>query len=76
MHWLVRLLVTCCKPKMALAVENLCLRQQLAVYKQRCPRPHLRDRDRWFWILITRWFTGWKDWLVIVEPATVIAWRS
>ena len=37
-------------PKMHLAVENLALRQQLAVYKQSVQRPKLHPRDRVFWV--------------------------
>ena len=33
-----------------LAVENLALRQQLAVYKRTTARPKLRTTDRLFWI--------------------------
>ena len=34
----------------SLAIENLALRQQLAVYKQSVKRPKLRPRDRIFWV--------------------------
>ena len=32
-----------------LALENLALRHQLAVYKRTAPRPKLRTTDRFFW---------------------------
>ena len=35
-------------PRSTLAIENLALRQQLAVYKQSVQRPTLRPRDRIF----------------------------
>lgn len=35
-------------PKVHLAVENLALRQQVAVYKNSIKRPTLRPRDRAF----------------------------
>ena len=35
--------------KAALAMENLALRQQLAVYKRKSLRPRLTDIDRLFW---------------------------
>ncbi len=34
----------------ALALENLALRQQLAVFKDKRPRPPLDDIDRAFWV--------------------------
>jgi hypothetical protein len=58
-----------------LALENLALRQQLAVMKRQCPRPPLRKADRLFWVWLS---TGWKNWrsaLVIVRPETVVAWH-
>ena len=33
-------------PKVHLAIENLALRQQVAVFKQSVKRPKLRPRDR------------------------------
>ena len=35
----------------AVAIENLALRQQLAVFKHSGKRPRLRPRDRVFWVL-------------------------
>ena len=34
-----------------LALENLALRQQLAVLRRTCKRPRLHNKDRLFWIL-------------------------
>lgn len=56
-------------------VESLAVRQQLAVLKRRMPRPRLRQRDRWFWVLLSRFWPEWRDALVIVKPATVIDWH-
>jgi hypothetical protein len=55
-----------------LALENLALRQQLAVYKRAIIRPPLRRTDRLFWIALARIWTGWRQALVIVTPATVL----
>jgi hypothetical protein len=35
-----------------LAVENLALRQKLAVWKARQPRPRLTGMDRIFWVVV------------------------
>jgi hypothetical protein len=55
--------------------ENLCLRQQLIVLQRRQPRPRLLGADRRFWILARRWFSGWRDVLLIVQPETVLRWH-
>jgi putative transposase len=58
-----------------LVLENLALRQQLAVFKRRHPRPKLQPADRLFWIWLS---TAWADWrasLLIVKPETVIVWH-
>jgi len=55
-----------------LLLENVALRQQLAVMKNSIKRPRLRLRDRLFWILLSRTWAGWRCPLVIVKPATVI----
>jgi putative transposase len=58
-----------------LALENLALRQQLAVYKRTIIRPPLRPTDRFFWIGLANIWTGWRQALVIVTPATVLHWQ-
>ena len=51
-----------------LALENLALRQQLAVYKRTATRPKLRNGDRLFWAWLSRVWTSWRTALVIVTP--------
>jgi hypothetical protein len=36
----------------AVVLENLALRQQLAIYKRKQRRPRLLQRDRWFWMAV------------------------
>jgi hypothetical protein len=43
-----------------LALENLALRHQLAVYKRTVTRPRLRRTDRLLWIALARVWAGWK----------------
>jgi hypothetical protein len=62
-------------PRGQLALENLALRQQLAVLRRSVPRPRLRPWDRLFWAWLSRYWGGWKDALVIVVPATVVGWH-
>jgi hypothetical protein len=58
-----------------LVVENLALRQQLAVLKRSVRQPRLRWRDRWFWVCLSRCWLGWRGALLIVCPATVVRWH-
>jgi putative transposase len=58
-----------------LALENLALRQQLAIFKRRQPRPKLQPTDRLFWVWLSKVWTDWQAALIIVKPETVIAWH-
>jgi putative transposase len=61
--------------KRELVLENLALRQQLAVYKRVQKRPRLRPTDRAFWAWLSRLWDGWKTPLILVSPETVIRWH-
>ena len=58
-----------------LALENLALRHQLAIYKRTMVRPPLRRTDRLFWVALARAWTGWRKPLIIVTPDTVLRWQ-
>ena len=58
-----------------LVLENLALRQQLAVYKRVQKRPRLRSTDRAFWVWLSKLWNGWKTPLILVKPETVIRWH-
>src|SRR2546427_1632590 len=72
---LLRLLPFLCGGHRQLALENLALRQQLAVYRRTAPRPKLRTTDRLFWVGLARVWAGWRRPLVIVTPDTVLRWQ-
>lgn len=61
--------------RVALQLENLALRQQLAALKRKSPRPSLGLADRLFWVTLRRLWPRWRETLVIVKPETVIAWH-
>ena len=63
------------KSRARLVAENLCLRQQLIVFKRRQARPQLREADRRFWILAYQLFSGWSRSLIVVKPDTVVSWH-
>ena len=58
-----------------LVLENLALRQQLAVLKRRHPRPRLAFVDRLFWVAVSRFWSRWKQALIVVTPETVVRWH-
>src|SRR5467141_1202098 len=72
---LLRLLPFFCGGHRQLAIENLALRQQLAVYKRTATRPRLRTTDRLFWVGLARAWTRWRQLLVTVTPDTVLRWQ-
>jgi putative transposase len=53
-------------------LENVALRQQLTAMKRTMKRPHLRRRDRLFWISLTHIWRNWRTAVVLVQPATVV----
>ncbi|MFH2053279.1 MAG: hypothetical protein ABIK96_12490 [bacterium] len=58
-----------------LFLENLALRQQLLVRERQTGKPQFRNRDRVFWVILSRFWPGWKNPLLLVKPQTVIAWH-
>ncbi len=58
-----------------LAIENLVLRQQLAILKSRNPRPTLSNSDRLFWVVLSHLWGNCRAALHVVQPATVIRWH-
>jgi len=58
-----------------LALENLALRQQLAVLQRSVRKPHLCQRDRIFWVVFSQIWRNWQGCLALVQPETVIAWH-
>lgn len=62
-------------PKLHLALENVALRQQVAVLRRSVPRPRPRAHDRIFWVILRRIWSGWRDALGLVQPATVVRWH-
>jgi hypothetical protein len=72
---IARLLIILASRHRSLVLENLALRQQLAVHHRTRPKPTVRWSDRLFWVGLRLAWPDWKSALVIVRPATVIAWH-
>ena len=72
---LLRTLISMLATHRQLAIENLALRQQIAVLHRSVKRPQLKGRDRLFWVLLSRVWTDWANALTLVKPETVIRWH-
>ena len=72
---LFRMIWMLTKGHRALALENLALRQQLAIFKRRRKRPRLNRSDRVFWMVLAKVWKDWRQALVVVHPDTVVRWQ-
>jgi len=68
-------LVRLSRARRSLLLENLALRQQLAVLKRRHPSPRIGLLDKLFWVAVRRFWSGWKQSLIVVTPETVVRWH-
>ena len=64
------------RSRLAMQMEFIALRHQVAVYKQSISRPKLRPSDRWLWVWLSRLWPGWQQALAFVQPRTVLAWQK
>ncbi len=72
---LMRVLGASLRSRTALAVKNLFLRKQLALYRERQLKPRrASDSFRLTLVLLARCF-AWREALTIVQPATLLRWH-
>ncbi|MCZ6529840.1 MAG: integrase, partial [Chloroflexi bacterium] len=64
------------RSRLAMQIELLALRHQVAVYKQSLSCPKLRPTDRLLWVCLSRLWPSWQQALEFVQPRTVIAWQK
>src|ERR1022692_3915112 len=72
---LVTTVFQCFHARRTLVLENLVLRQQLAVLKRRHPRPSLGLFDKLFGVVVRRFWSEWRPALIVVTPETVVRWH-
>jgi putative transposase len=68
-------LVRLFRGRQSLLLENLALRQQLAVLKGRHPRQSLDHFDKLFRVVARRIWSAWKLSVLIVTPESVVRWH-
>ena len=69
------LLVRSIRSRRDLLLENLALRQQLAILRQRHPQPRFAAAEKLFWVILRRLWPQWKWALVLIQPETVVRWH-
>ena len=73
---LLTFLTTLLRSRLALQLEIVALRHQVAVYQRSVSRPRLHVTDRLFWVWLSRLWSGWQHALAFVQPRTVLAWQK
>ena len=63
------------RSRLSLQVEIVALRHQLTLYERSIRRPRVRRSDRIFWSWLAQHWARWREVLVFVQPATVLAWQ-
>ncbi|MCP4768629.1 MAG: transposase [Gammaproteobacteria bacterium] len=58
-----------------LVLENLALRQQVAMLRQSVKKPRPSVADKLFWIIFSRYVNGWREMLYGLHPDTVVRWH-
>jgi putative transposase len=66
---------TTLRSRLSLQFEIVALRHQIMVYQRSSSRPQIKRSDRILWSWIARRWSGWREVVFIVQPATVIAWQ-
>jgi len=72
---LLATILTLVQSRQELILENLALRQQLAVLMRKRPRPRFGVFDRMLWMAFRKTWANWKDSLHLVTPETVVRWH-
>ena len=73
---LLALLAATFQTRAAQQAEIAALRHQIAVLQRSAPRRlRLKQSDRLLWILLSRFWHGWRPWVYIVKPDTVVRWH-
>src|SRR6202140_1010953 len=75
-YFVVAVLASPFKPKSRLEAENAVLRHQVIVLRRKVRgRARLTNTDRWFFVLLYRWFPSILKVVTIVQPETLVHWH-
>ena len=76
LKFLLFLVTTTFRSRASLQAEIVLLRNQLSMYKKSNPRPRIGSADRLLWSIMSRFWSGWRSALYIVQPRTVVNWQK
>jgi transposase InsO family protein len=74
-HDLVALILSAMRSRARLAAENLFLRKQLALYRERQVKPRRADDATRITLIALSRFVDWRHLLTVVKPETLIRWH-
>ena len=57
-------------------MKTLLSANKLVVQQRSIKRPKIKNRDRIFWIWLSRFWSDWRSSLIIVKPPTIIGWHK
>jgi putative transposase len=69
------LVLLVCRPMQSLAVENLLLRRQLGLYKERGAKPKRINAAMRVSLAFLSRFCDWRSCLIVVRPETMVRWH-
>ena len=73
---LFALMASSFRTRVALQAEILALRHPLAVFQKNAPRRlRLHRCDRLLWVVLCRFWSGWRRCQQMVQPDTVLRWH-
>jgi len=64
------------KSRVSLQLENIMLRKQIDILMRRQKRPLVHNRDRLFFVSLSRLHTGWRKAFLLFQPDTLIRWHK
>jgi putative transposase len=70
-----RFVAAMCRPRAALAAENLFLRKQLALYIERQAKPRRADDATRIALVALSALVDWRRLLTVVQPETLLRWH-
>jgi hypothetical protein len=63
------------KTRAQLQIETVFLRKQLEIIDRSNEKIKIKNRDRFFFVVMKSIFNRWRESLIIIKPETVIKWH-
>src|SRR6266852_3214828 len=72
---LIGLLALAVRPRRSIEAENLVLRRQLALFKERGVKPRRIDAATRLSLAWLSWLCDWRSCVIVVRPETIVRWH-